>query len=311
MNFLFIFADYLIIFSSILSSIYLNNIFIYAMSMILIGSRMRALENLLHDASHFQLFKNKKLNDFAGMFLCAFPIVNSLFAYRKAHLNHHRYFGDKNLDPDLIRYKKMGMDDSPLKKRNIQLFFLKIFLLINTFKYIIGTLKSFVYCNDAPFHELLNRFLYYMVFLSFLFYFDLWGLFLLYWVVPFFTTFQVIRQMSEISEHGGIYKEEEPIKMTRNNFCHPVLQFLIYPHNDFCHLVHHLAPFVAHYNLLKAHHVFCDEPIYTKAHNCYGYFKKGKIIQGKTTIDSMTARYKEKMNSMYEHEVIDVMVSEK
>jgi fatty acid desaturase len=307
-NFLFIFLDYLLILSSVLSSIYLNNFFVYLLSIMVIGSRMRALENLVHEASHFQLFRNKKLNDLIGMFLCAFPIVSSLLAYRKSHLNHHRYFGNKKLDPDLIRYKKMGIDSSPIGKRKFYFFLLKVFLLINTPKYILGTVKSFIYNKEVPFYEPINRIFFYITLMLLLFYFDLWKLFLLYWMIPFFTTFQIIRQMSEISEHGGIYEEKEFIKMTRNNFCHPILKFLIYPHNDFCHLVHHLAPFVAHYNLPRAHNILCSESVYASANNCYGYFKKLKFSQKSTTIESILYGTADKKNhSVSEADMIDTV----
>lgn len=55
----------------------------------------------LHDATHRALSSNKYLNDFlgtiAGNLLLPF-ITTSL--YRYIHLSHHRYVGDKDLDPD-------------------------------------------------------------------------------------------------------------------------------------------------------------------------------------------------------------------
>ncbi len=56
---------------------------------------------ILHDATHRAVSSNKFINDLfgtiAGNFLFAF---NSTYLYRNFHLTHHRYVGDKNLDPD-------------------------------------------------------------------------------------------------------------------------------------------------------------------------------------------------------------------
>ncbi|GEP85578.1 fatty acid desaturase family protein [Staphylococcus piscifermentans] len=48
--------DWLVIFGSAYLSIYTESIFIYLLSIILIGSRMRAFDNLMHEACHHSLF---------------------------------------------------------------------------------------------------------------------------------------------------------------------------------------------------------------------------------------------------------------
>lgn len=56
---------------------------------------------ILHDATHKALSSNKHLNDFLGTVAgnLLFPF-NSTTVYRYFHLSHHRYVGDKDLDPD-------------------------------------------------------------------------------------------------------------------------------------------------------------------------------------------------------------------
>lgn len=65
--------DWFVIFSSILISVTFNNILIYLVAIILIGSRMRAFDNLMHEACHRSLFTNKFWNKWIT---CLF--VNSL-----------------------------------------------------------------------------------------------------------------------------------------------------------------------------------------------------------------------------------------
>ncbi|MEX3013195.1 fatty acid desaturase [Acinetobacter baumannii] len=55
---------------------------------------------LMHDASHKSLFKNKKINDFVGDWLCARPIWNDLQKYRVHHVRHHAKTSTPD-DPDL------------------------------------------------------------------------------------------------------------------------------------------------------------------------------------------------------------------
>lgn len=55
----------------------------------------------LHDATHRAVSSNNWLNDTLGTIsgFILFPFVNTA-AYRYLHLAHHRYVGDKDLDPD-------------------------------------------------------------------------------------------------------------------------------------------------------------------------------------------------------------------
>jgi len=55
----------------------------------------------LHDATHRAISSNKYLNDFLGTIAgnLQFPFITTT-VYRYIHLTHHRYVGDKDLDPD-------------------------------------------------------------------------------------------------------------------------------------------------------------------------------------------------------------------
>ena len=55
----------------------------------------------LHEATHRALSSNKYLNDFLGTIAAnlLFPFITTT-VYRYIHLSHHRYVGDKDLDPD-------------------------------------------------------------------------------------------------------------------------------------------------------------------------------------------------------------------
>jgi fatty acid desaturase len=76
-----------------------------------------------------------------------------------------------------------------------------------------------------------------------------WGFFWFY-VVPFGTSFRTIRQLVDLSEHHLSPTVEHH---TRNVLIHPILTFVIYPHADNIHLLHHICPSIPGNALPKAH----------------------------------------------------------
>lgn len=252
----------------------------YVISIIVIGSRFRALENLLHEASHFHLFRNKRVNDVIGLLLCACPTGSSLQAYRQSHFSHHRWLGSADKDPDLQRYIKIGIDDMPFSKKRMFWQIIKIVTLIEVPRYVASSLKSFVWSGESTsYGENILRIVYYSALILIFTLAHVWFYALIFWLIPLLTTFQIIRYLAEISEHGGLYKKyDHTLFLTRNNFCHPLLRAILYPHADYFHLVHHLFPAVPWRNLHKAHALLSRDDGYKQAVHCYGYFFKTNTL---------------------------------
>ncbi|HLT76000.1 MAG TPA: fatty acid desaturase, partial [Ferrovibrio sp.] len=70
-------------------------------AVMIIGGRQLGLAILMHDAAHGLLFKTRRFNEFAGQWLCAYPVGTDLNLYRPYHLKHHRFTQQEN-DPDLV-----------------------------------------------------------------------------------------------------------------------------------------------------------------------------------------------------------------
>ena len=81
-----------------------------------IGSRQLGLAILMHEAAHNALFKSRKINDWAGEWLCGRPILAELAAYRHYHLTHHR-FTQTDKDPDLALSSKFPTTRSSLQRK--------------------------------------------------------------------------------------------------------------------------------------------------------------------------------------------------
>jgi len=92
--------DYLIILSAIFLSVSISWYF-YLFSILIIGSRMRAIATLLHDATHLRLCRNRYLNNFVGKYLLGILIFQGFDSYVQSHVvKHHLFLGDENQDPD-------------------------------------------------------------------------------------------------------------------------------------------------------------------------------------------------------------------
>lgn len=249
------------------------SIWLYLLSIIIIGSRMRALDNLMHEASHGLLFKNRTLNRWIGSLFAAYPVFTSYSTYSKSHFMHHKYLWDPEKDPDTQRYALIGLDkpqEHPWKF--IFAHIIKPIFLLHVPKYIYGTIHVNLFSKEESLLEKWSRLLYWLIIITCSIVFGFWKDLLLFWFVPLLTTFQIFRYWAEMSEHAGL-KNDNPLLASRNTFGNLVERFLIHPHHDNYHLVHHLFPYIPHYNLKKAHLILMKDLEYQKAHHCSGYFK--------------------------------------
>ena len=102
-----IFYDYLIIILAIFLSE--QTYWFMPLSMLLIGSRQRALATILHEASHFALTKNKRLGKLLGTYFSGYLIFQNWQSYTTSHIkNHHPKLGSDS-DPDYQYYKESGV----------------------------------------------------------------------------------------------------------------------------------------------------------------------------------------------------------
>jgi fatty acid desaturase len=86
------------------------------LALFVIGARQLGLAVLMHEAAHHTLFRSRRLNDFVGNWLCAYPIWADLRPYRPYHLRHHA----KNWtaeDPDLDLATKYPVDAASMRRK--------------------------------------------------------------------------------------------------------------------------------------------------------------------------------------------------
>lgn len=261
--------EYILIFSIILFTINFFNPFTVLLAIMLIGARQHGLSAVAHDAVHYRICKNKKLNDFISNILIYFPLLSSLQKYRTSHMLHHIKPNSEE-DPDFINKK----DNPEFKFPQTKINFLK-----NVFKYIFGVhhvatffslnktwkqkLKYFFkgftvvrpldHVNHKESHtELYSSIAFNIILLTFFIVTGNGWYYLLFWVCPCFLYIPFIFRIRAICEHFGI---------TKNNIDH---SRTMYPNwfdriffglnwNLSYHLDHHLFPSVPSYNVKKLH----------------------------------------------------------
>jgi fatty acid desaturase len=242
---------------------------VYFFAIVVIGSRQRGLMNLVHEASHRKLFRNRRLNDWGGRLLAAFPLLASLEAYVCSHCRHHGFLGDGEKDPKTKRYAQLGLIVAPRKLRQfVRKHLLKPLLLGHVPFNVLGAVDW----KGEPRFERVARVVFWVVAIPLIVVAGLGMDVLLYWVVPFLTTFQVIRYYTEMAEHAGL-DTKDPWNATRNWTGSFLTRWLLAPHyDDSYHLVHHLFVWIPHYRLAVAHRILMQVPEYAAGHHCDGFF---------------------------------------
>lgn len=283
--------DYLIIILAIVLSEY--SYWFLPLTLLMIGSRQRALATVLHEATHSVLTKNRKLGKVLGTYFSGYLIFQSWDSYMLSHVRkHHPRLGNIEVDPDYQFYVSTGVFDKKNKKSFfIEYFYKPIFFIniISSIKYLIK--NRLLACKNL---ELLKILITQIVFFLIGFYFLGLKFYFLYWLLPYFTVFQAVTWFIELSEHYPmVATAKDNVNASRNRFSHPIEAFFTSMHAENYHLIHHLFPAIPFWNLEKAHHILLRDNYYKEINSHFGgiFFSS----KGKTSMwEQIRHRYVEK-----------------
>lgn len=222
---------------------------VYVLAIIIIASRMRAMENLVHEASHNNLFPHSHLHA-RLQFLYGFPVFRIWEDYRNSHMIHHKYLGDSRKDPDLLRLYQLGLHRLPEKP---------VWFLVGlpatgflTYEYLTTTFWEFWFSSSCR----RSKSAYWLAIAFAMWYTATLKQFVYYYMVPMLFILPTTRYWAEISEHLGLdLRNEFGSSRTNVGFFH---QWYLNPHNDGYHAVHHLYSQVPFYLLPEAHRRLMD-----------------------------------------------------
>lgn len=262
----------------IIGIIYLHQAFpinwLYPVSVIVIGARMHALAILMHDATHFRFLKNRKWNDLLSNFLTMYPLFTSIEKYRANHLQHHQHLNTLQ-DPDWVAKLTKREFHFPKTKASFLLTICSYLVFYQGILDAVWFLKRFggkhEETNAKPKHNYL-AIGFYMILFLFLTIFNLWGTYLLFWVIPYLTSFFMFQYIRSVAEHFGELAYEDELSSSRTVQPNWIEKILIAPHQVGYHIEHHLYPGVPFYNLPKLHLLLMKTKQYQdKAHITKGY----------------------------------------
>lgn len=223
-------------------------------SVIAIGRQLRALECLVHEASHFNWSRHyRRMNDVLVFLLAGLPTGISVREYRASHLLHHGRFGTSN-DPDRVRYQELRLE---ALRRDSWASFLGG-LISRFYRYQLGWLRAL---RANPFYLIILVVWLGMFVISpfIVLTGDATGgvLAAFVWLLGYGLALPVIRFIGESSEH--IYSDSDTVFDATISNLGLFQRFLIHPHNDGYRTVHHMWPGVPHHALRRLHKILTVE----------------------------------------------------
>jgi len=238
------------------------------LAMLFIGSRLRGLNNIVHECSHASLVQDREDNARIGKF-CASLTLGSFLTYRREHLSHHKHVGDYEHDLDLQGIERLGLHDpltpavvlrhlvTPLVLRHLP-FYLSVDLsltdgrLVQIFKLLLIGLVL-VATITAPLTTIL------------------------FVIFPYVVVFTALNYWADCLDHAGLFPSEDDLFASRNVLAPKWLAWLLFPRNDQYHLVHHLFPNVPARHLPNVHSSLLGDAVYRVADNAVS---KGNVAPG-------------------------------
>lgn len=233
----------------------------YVLAIFLIGSRYRALANIVHECTHYAFTLNRELNNKIGKVL-SIPLFSCFEAYRHAHLTHHTFTGDYERDLDFHDFRQFRFHEKINRKTVLRHLYLTL-----TLQHVPSYIGRIFYVKEEAWGYNLLRGLYISTLCTPLIVFGplsypslvVIGIVLL----PFATALQIITYWSDALDHGGLFENSDPLFQTRNSIVsNPVLRLMMFPRNDCYHLIHHLFPHVPVSDLPACHSELMKDSTY-------------------------------------------------
>jgi fatty acid desaturase len=212
----------------------------------LVGARQFGLAVLVHEAVHWRLFERAQVNNAVAVWVCAYPIWGELPAYRRRHHLHHRHTLEDE-DPDLALAAAYPVSRAVLWRRALVdlsgVTALSRVVRWPDWRHGIGrawrTLRGPLATNVVLFAVLAAL--------------GHWTLYLLLWLLPLATWYQLASRLRDTAEHAGVPDAADPLRNTRTVTAGWLERVFLAPYWVSYHLEHHLFVFVPCWRLRTVH----------------------------------------------------------
>lgn len=266
---------------------------LYPLAVLVIGARQRGLSTILHDCAHNVGAANRGMQMFVGTVLTAYPIFQQHYAYKISHVfTHHPKLGSPDNDPDLRFFIEQRAYQAAAPRTYVRRVVLMPLLGTQTWaylKYLVRNRYRMLRRGKAAAPEMpvvqrrkriadrVGFWLFWAAVIGVCAWQGVLPHLLLFWVVPYLTSFQILGWYIELSEHTPLVRDSNvDLYMTRNRKSRGWEKFLTGIHNDNYHLEHHLDPRTPFWNLAKARRARLADPGYALVDAQFG----GLFTQG-------------------------------
>lgn len=214
------------------------------------------LQILQHEGAHFQLHRDRRINDWLSDLFCSLPFLGFVGHYRRFHFEHHRWLLDPEKDPEIAFYAEQGYHFEPMRLRALSRMLGLDLCGYHYFQFFFSYYRYLWTETRAgriapPTREEWTRAS--VVVLIFLLAAAKGGGFLLlfYWFLPQPTLLFFLLKLQGYGEHArrGSSIDESTHYLELNW----IARFFIYPYNSDLHLEHHLRPALPWYRLRPLH----------------------------------------------------------
>jgi len=244
-----------------------------AFFMVFVATRLRGLNNIVHECSHGSFVEDRAENQLLGS-ICASVVLGCFKDYRDEHLTHHKHLGDYEHDLDLQGIEDLKLHD-PLTPKTI-VRHLVTPLIGRHLPYYLGANMS---SRDGKGFLALKIALIVSAFI-FLAVQPLTALVMVF--VPFLLIYSALNYWADCMDHAGLIHSDEELEASRNILAPGLLRWMFFPRSDCFHLVHHLFPQIPARHLEACHQLLEWDADYAARPNAIGrtedWRKKGRGI---------------------------------
>jgi len=223
------------------------------LTVIFIGTRLRGLNNIVHECCHSSFSAHRGDNVVLGK-LCSSLLTGCFRSYKDDHLSHHAHLGDYEHDRELGAIEKLRLHD-PLTLRTV----LRHIVTPLTGRHLRMYSGVNMSRDDGPWFFALKIGI--MVSIAMFSVFQPLTA-VLFVILPLFYVFPTINFWTDCLDHAGLVGEEDELAASRNVLAPAPIRLLFFPRHDCYHLVHHLFPHVPAQHLHTAHEQLCADPEY-------------------------------------------------
>jgi fatty acid desaturase len=248
----------------------------FALAVFILGGRQLALAILMHEASHYTLFRTRRLNDFAGDWLGGRYIWLDVKRYRVHHTLHHAKTGTEG-DPDASLVRPFpATRASVARKLARDLTGLSVFRrILGHVLMDLGVLK-FTVAGDAVRVPRNGRSVWAyvregatnltpVVLANGLLAGGLWlaGCLWVYaaWAVAYATTFSFYLRIRSMAEHACTERSPDMLRNTRSTRAGWLARATVAPLNVNYHIEHHVLPAIPYFRLREAHRLLREKGV--------------------------------------------------